>query len=56
MVDGLSIENHAQRDGHFKIPDRYSQLLIFSSEIGIGIPSDWLRTSGGIREQSAAAF
>jgi hypothetical protein len=33
-----------------------AQLLVFSGGIGIDIPSDWLRTSAGIRGQSAAGF
>ena len=56
MVDWLSIENRGQRDAHFKSSDLHAHLLILSAGIGIGIPSDCLRTSGGIREQSAAAF
>jgi hypothetical protein len=51
MVDWHSIENRAQRDAHFKSYDLHAQLLIFSAGIGIGIPSDCLGTSGGIREQ-----
>jgi len=39
-----------------KRSDLQSQLLVFSAGIGIGILSGWLRTTGGIRGQSAAGF
>ena len=56
VVDWLSIESCGQRDAHFKGSDLEAQLLYFIVGIRTGIPSDWLRSSGGIREQSAAGF
>jgi len=41
---------------HLKSSKLQAQLLVFSGGIGIDIPSDWLRTSAGIRGQSAAGF
>jgi hypothetical protein len=56
VVDWLSIESCGQRDAHFKGSDLQAAVTYFSAGIRTGIPSDWLRTSGGIREQSAAGF
>lgn len=56
VVDRLSIESCGQRDAHFKGSDLQAAVSYFSVVIRTGIPSGWLRSSGGIREQSAAGF